>query len=568
MGKYDRWAAFFEDLEGARHEIPLEVLGELVDGGLPPTAEREKAWWSGEHYYAWWKRSGWYASLQPKDSTVVFSKTPFSRGRPATVATGSRSSPSAASGPLAAPPSSERLVLVGCVAQKRPMAAPARDLYVSALWGKRRRYAESTGMPWFVLSAEYGLVDPDDVLEPYDRFMDREPRAYRARWSEVAAARVVERCRDLTVSSVEVHAGSAYLEYGLIDALQRAGIAVDWPLRGYRIGEQLNWYDSVASIDVPVARPVLGPVPAADVTRASPTGGHASSVAEIYRSGVLGESWADLPEVWAQPDADPTSRRLWLTFVAAVDRARDAAALWRAAHDAWAVDRWLFDPDAVARRLFSELADTLRLHGLSQRHMPDTAAWRSIAEALVSPQCPPPIRDAVSGTPTPAPSVLRGLEATWPHGTPMFPQLSGPKIGPMWVRMLVYPGGSPISGLDVIPVAVDTHVQRVTEMLGLVAPQPLDDAHRQRIQAVWFAAVEQAGMFGGPAALDGTSAGLDPALWALGRVACSRCESQSRKIVVGAVCELCVLGRVRAATHAEQRPDVTSPWPAPAMPPA
>lgn len=126
----------------------------------------------------------------------------------------------------------------------------------------------------------------------------------------------------------------------------------------------------------------------------------------------------------------------------------------------------------------------------------------------------------------------------------MFPQLSGPKIGPMWVRMLAYPGGAQISGIDTIPVAVDTHVQRVTEMLGLVEPRSLDEAHRNRIQSVWFDAVAEAGSFGAPAGIDGTAAGLDSALWALGKEGCSRCERTSQKVPVGPICDLCVLGRL------------------------
>lgn len=548
MGKYDRWEGFFQDLEGERQEIPLDVLEEKVDGDLPPTAIREKAWWSGDHYYAWWLKAGWYASLQPSDGTVIFSRTPFRRGRPAKA----KRSPTPAaspSEPLSRPPQEvpvgARLVLVGCVAQKRSAASPAKDLYTSPLWKKRRRYAESTDMPWFVLSAEHGLLDPEAIIESYDRYMERENRSYREEWSRVAANDVLKECRAKGLGAVEVHAGAAYLEHGLISTLRRSGIDVLWPLKGHRIGEQLGWYDRVAAGDVNgFSTSVNEPVPATrDLVMASVD--HATGVAEVYRSGVLGESWSDLPEVWSlPPDAEPIERRLWITFVAAVDRARDAESLWRSAHEAWSANPWIFQPAEVVARGFVDLADTLRFHGLSQRHTPDAASWRSIAESLDSKQCPSPIRSAIWGDATSADALLRSLEATWPHGTPVFPQLSGPKIGPMWVRMLAYPGGAVISGIDTIPVAVDTHVQRVTEMLGLVEPRSLDESHRNRIRLVWFDAVAQAGSFGAPEGIDGTAAGLDPALWALGKEGCSRCERSSQKVPVGPVCDLCVLGRL------------------------
>lgn len=61
------------------------------------------------------------------------------------------------------------LVLIGCVKSKLGVPAPAEELYVSPLFRKRRAYAESAGTPWFVLSAEHGLLAPSDVVAPYDR---------------------------------------------------------------------------------------------------------------------------------------------------------------------------------------------------------------------------------------------------------------------------------------------------------------------------------------------------------------------------------------------------------------
>jgi hypothetical protein len=55
------------------------------------------------------------------------------------------------------------VVLVGCVKTKLPHAAPARDLYTSSLFRGRRRYAEQTQRPWFILSARWGLLAAEEV---------------------------------------------------------------------------------------------------------------------------------------------------------------------------------------------------------------------------------------------------------------------------------------------------------------------------------------------------------------------------------------------------------------------
>lgn len=60
------------------------------------------------------------------------------------------------------------LILVGCVQTKRPVASPAAELFDSPLFAGRRSYALQAGMPWYILSAKYGLLAPDDVIGPYD----------------------------------------------------------------------------------------------------------------------------------------------------------------------------------------------------------------------------------------------------------------------------------------------------------------------------------------------------------------------------------------------------------------
>ena len=151
---------------------------------------------------------------------------------------------------------------------------------------------------------------------------------------------------------------------------------------------------------------------------------------------------------------------------------------------------------------------------------------------------------ALHGKTVEAQDLLDALQRKDLKNRPRFPLLKGPKIGPLWVRMLAFPGGVDVRGIDEIPVAVDTHVQRVTEMLGFVPPQDLNDHHRTAIQQAWFDAVGEAGPYGGPSRVDGTSAGIDPALWALGREGCASCEQGGTKQPISAICELCILGRV------------------------
>ena len=45
---------------------------------------------------------------------------------------------------------------------------PASRLFRSSGCARSRAHADSSGHPWFVLSAKHGLLDPDDVVGPFD----------------------------------------------------------------------------------------------------------------------------------------------------------------------------------------------------------------------------------------------------------------------------------------------------------------------------------------------------------------------------------------------------------------
>jgi hypothetical protein len=129
------------------------------------------------------------------------------------------------------------------VSRKSAQAAPARDLYRSELFRRRRRYAEATGRPWAILSAEHGLLDPDAVIEPYDTTLKAMRPAERLEWARRVVAQLEERFGPPEGKTFEVHAGSDYTA-SLRTALRAAGATIEVPLEGLRIGEQLHWYGS------------------------------------------------------------------------------------------------------------------------------------------------------------------------------------------------------------------------------------------------------------------------------------------------------------------------------------
>lgn len=155
-------------------------------------------------------------------------------------------------------PGLTRIVVAGCVKTKRKPRqpfVPAGTLYASPLWAKRKRYAEQSGCPWAILSAELGLVCPDAAAWYYERHIrNREHRVW-ARRVYLGLAYFARRIPDYFPSDplfppmlLEVHAGKAY-----VDALQSAldeyspvtdRVEISHPVKGLQIGELLAWYNT------------------------------------------------------------------------------------------------------------------------------------------------------------------------------------------------------------------------------------------------------------------------------------------------------------------------------------
>ncbi|MGB8385677.1 MAG: DUF6884 domain-containing protein [Dermatophilaceae bacterium] len=135
-----------------------------------------------------------------------------------------------------------RVGLVGCVKQKTASPRSARDLYTSALFLGRRRYVERSCSEWWILSALHGLVFPEDVLDPYDVTLKDAGRAERRDWSNKVLAGLDDRARLRPGDVVEIHAGSEYRDFGLVQGLRHRGVNVVVPAEGMPLGRQLAFY--------------------------------------------------------------------------------------------------------------------------------------------------------------------------------------------------------------------------------------------------------------------------------------------------------------------------------------
>jgi len=129
-----------------------------------------------------------------------------------------------------------KVVLLSCVSKKLPHKAKARDLYVSPLFRLGLKYAESLHPDRiFILSAEYGLIDLEKEIEPYNRTLNRMSSTDVLAW----AGRVLLQLKssaDLKNDEFIFLAGERYRKH-LVPYMAKYSI----PMKGLGIGKQLKY---------------------------------------------------------------------------------------------------------------------------------------------------------------------------------------------------------------------------------------------------------------------------------------------------------------------------------------
>lgn len=127
------------------------------------------------------------------------------------------------------------LAVIACSAKKLDRAAPARDLYQGELFKACVAYAEARGLPWVVVSAKHGIVQPDQILEPYDARVPTRADE-RSAWAKARRHEIYRADAYGTDKELVLLCGADY-RHAFIDI----GYDITTPLAGKGIGEQKQW---------------------------------------------------------------------------------------------------------------------------------------------------------------------------------------------------------------------------------------------------------------------------------------------------------------------------------------
>lgn len=130
----------------------------------------------------------------------------------------------------------KKIVLISCVSKKLSYPAKAIEIYTSTLFKSNLKYAYSFKPDYiFILSAKYGLLDLETVIEPYNKTLNTVSAEENRLWANMVISQLSEQV-DLLNDHFIFLAGLQYRK-NLLKHLQSYEI----PLEGLTFGKQLQF---------------------------------------------------------------------------------------------------------------------------------------------------------------------------------------------------------------------------------------------------------------------------------------------------------------------------------------
>ena len=137
-----------------------------------------------------------------------------------------------------------KIALISCSKEKKGYSCPARELYsASTLFSLSYAYAKQRADKIYILSAKYGLVSEDRILEPYNQTLNEMSRTEQLDWASRVLRALQKEC-DLSADHFMILAGNNYCK-DLVSSLPNCEL----PLAGMPLGKRMAFLKSQLESD-------------------------------------------------------------------------------------------------------------------------------------------------------------------------------------------------------------------------------------------------------------------------------------------------------------------------------
>lgn len=136
----------------------------------------------------------------------------------------------------------KKIALIGCTSEKLDSPCRAIEMYTKSSYFKSKlKYCEKIKVDEiFILSAKYGFLKPDTIIEYYDETLNGKPKDHKIKWTNKVLDDLKENC-DIKNDQFVILAGNDYTKY-LLEHLNNYYN----PVKGLGIGSQHNYFNTVS----------------------------------------------------------------------------------------------------------------------------------------------------------------------------------------------------------------------------------------------------------------------------------------------------------------------------------
>ncbi len=262
---------------------------------------------------------------------------------------------------------------------------------------------------------------------------------------------------------------------------------------------------------------------------------------EYEERGIFGRR--NLPEdiISEQLPKDTEQALRFITFTVSLDYMRNASELWENGLKTLKDEEvnWIFSPSEVARRDIEDLKRSMLKHGLAKKQNRDPKIWQKLALSFLK-HYDGKIEKLFLKHGFDAIKLERELKALKAD----FPNISGKKMLPHWLRIVQEKLSIPIANIEKLEMPIDVHVVRATFSTGCItgrySSKGINESLKKKVADVW------------KQALNGTS--ITPLmmfrpLWLLSKYGCRyRKDNYRPKFLHCPVSGFCVDGKVKVSS--------------------
>jgi cytoplasmic iron level regulating protein YaaA (DUF328/UPF0246 family) len=129
---------------------------------------------------------------------------------------------------------SKKIAFIACSKKKSNVRAKAKNIYQGQLFKKALLYCSFFYDQIYILSAKYGLLSLDDIIDPYEETLNTKTEKQKREWADKVKKQMQQ--KEIEYELVDIFAGKnyyKYLKYNTVPLADKSGL-----------GYQLQWLNN------------------------------------------------------------------------------------------------------------------------------------------------------------------------------------------------------------------------------------------------------------------------------------------------------------------------------------